>query len=235
VPPRAVICTAEALLPHQRTLVEQVLRAPVFEQYGCREFGMVAAECPAHQGMHVATSAAYIEYRAISASADAPYEMLVTDLLNYGMPLIRYQINDCVAAPPAAAGRCACGRNLPRLPAIIGRTSDTLRLPDGSLMPGVALIAALAEGEALGSAAPRLDKAQIVQEDLGQFRLRYVPGAGFTSAQLEPLRRKLDAILGTEIHWEFEAVAEIAREASGKTRFCVSKVGAAKAGPRQGS
>lgn len=227
--PRTAICTAETLLPHQRAVIEETLGCGVFEHYGSREFGIIAGECEAHQGLHLNSSAAWVEYRPTGASAsahagdpssDSPVqELLVTDLLNYGMPLIRYQVNDCVAAP-LPTGACACGRGLPRLPPIAGRTTDTFRLPDGSVVPGVALTNRVLKE------APALAKTQVIQDTLHNFRLRYVPGPGFHTSDLEPLRRKLDEFLGTGLHWEFEAVEEIARESSGKTRFCISRVAA---------
>jgi phenylacetate-CoA ligase len=218
-PPRAAICTAEALLPFQRELIASVLQCPVFEHYGSREFGMIAAECEAHQGLHLHPAAAHVAYRAVAGGQ--VQELLVTDLWNYGMPLIRYRINDCVQALPAGA-TCACGRPFPLLPPIAGRTTDTFRLPDGSLVPGVSLTNRVLKE------APRLAKTQVIQESLHQFRLRYVPGPGFTPADLEPLRAKLREFLGEGLQWEFEAVAEIPREASGKTRFCISRLSTAE-------
>ncbi|MGN6592246.1 MAG: phenylacetate--CoA ligase family protein, partial [Terriglobales bacterium] len=170
-PPRAAICTAEALLPHQRELIRTVLQCPVYEHYGSREFGMIAAECGAHQGLHLHPAAAHVGYGRVGDGAMR--ELLVTDLWNYGMPLIRYRINDCVqAATPAQA--CACGRPFALLPPIAGRTTDTFRLPDGSLVPGVSLTNRVLK------VAPSLAKTQVIQESLRAFRLRYVPAPGFT-------------------------------------------------------
>ncbi|HWG36449.1 MAG TPA: hypothetical protein VN690_01910 [Terriglobales bacterium] len=221
--PRAVICTAEALLPHQRPVIEAALGAPVYVHYGSRDSGMVAAECEAHAGLHLHTEACYLEFVPLAGGDGTVREILLTDLTNYAMPLIRYRIGDCVlgGAPPAA---CACGRGLPLLPPIAGRTTDTFRLPDGRMVPGVALTNRVIQE------APALAKTQIVQETLRDFRVRYVPAPGFTPRDLEPLQRKLVEFLGSDVRWQFEAVEEIEREANGKTRFCISHLSGAGAG-----
>lgn len=221
--PRAVICTAEALLPDQRALIAEVLQCPIFEHYGARDFGMIAAECEAHRGLHLHPAAAYVESRPAGAGPEAPHELFITDLNNYGMPLIRYQVNDCVQAALTPAV-CACGRGFPLLPPITGRTADTFRLPNGNMVPGIALTNRVIK------VAPSLAKTQVIQETVREFRLRYVPGPGFVASDLDPLRRKLDEFLGDGLQWEFEAVAEIGREASGKTRFCISRLSAPEPG-----
>src|SRR5436305_75 len=65
---------------------------------------------------------------------DGPSEILVTDLHNYGMPFIRYRIGDLGVL--RTTGRCACGRGLPKLHSIEGRTLDILRTRNGRVVPG---------------------------------------------------------------------------------------------------
>lgn len=212
--PRTAICTAEALLPEHRQIINQALGCPVFEHYGSREFAMIGGECELHQGMHLHPYAAYVE---MVDTGSGLAELLVTDLLNYGMPLIRYRINDCVVSG-VQYDACPCGRGYARLPPVIGRTSDVFHLPDGSLVPGVTLVNRVIQ------VSPGLRKIQVIQEKLAEFRLRYVAGAEFRASDLEPLHNKLREFFPGEIHWEFESVAEIEREASGKTRLCISRV-----------
>lgn len=220
--PSSAQCTAEALTPGARAQIEQTLGCAVFEQYGSREFGLIAGECEAHQGLHLHPLAAYVETQTMAgAGPDGPQELLVTDLLNQGMPLIRYRINDCVAAGDWP-GACTCGRGFPRLPPILGRSGDVFRLPDGSVVPGVAL-------NRMPRLAPGIAKIQMIQETLTQFRLRYVPAASFGPDDLTAARATLAAFFPPQTCWTFEAVAEIPREASGKTRFCISRLAEANA------
>jgi hypothetical protein len=71
---------------------------------------------------------------------------------------------------------------------------------------------------------PGLRKIQVIQTVRDAFHVRYVPGASFTSADLEQLSSKLKVFFPDELRWTFEEVSEIHRERSGKTRFCISHV-----------
>ena len=214
--PATVICTAEPLLAHQRRLIEEVLGCPVFEHYGAREFGMIAAECETHQGMHLNPAAAYVEFVPVKgADVKGLHEILVTDLLNYGMPLIRYRINDCTFLGPE---ECTCGRGYPLLRQVVGRTMDNFLLPGGDVVPGVSLQNRVVQ------VCPGLRKIQVIQDSLSEFRLRFVPGDSFSPEDLKVLQGRLDHYFGHSVRWTFERVEEIERERSGKTRLCISHV-----------
>ncbi len=214
--PQGTICTAEPLLDHQRRVIEEVFAQRVFEHYGSREFAMIAGECERHQGLHLNTAAAYVEFVPVEGSEiEGLREMLVTDLLNYGMPLIRYRINDCALLGPES---CACGRGYPLIRQITGRTTDVFHLPCGDSVPGVALTNRVLQ------VCPGLIKVQVIQETQHDFRVRYVPGPGFSQADLDLLKTNLRRFIPDEVDWTFERVADIQRERSGKTRFCISRV-----------
>ena len=225
--PQSAICTAEPLLPQQRQTIEQTLRCAVFQHYGTRDFGMVAAECEAHSGLHFNPAAVYVEFLPIDqAGEEGLHEIVVTDLLNYGMPMIRYAINDCAIVAP---NTCSCGRGFPLIKSIVGRTTDNFYLPNGSVVPGVSLTNRVIQ------VCPGLKKLQVVQNTLHDFHVRYVPGPNFNVFDLELLKSKLRVFFPDPLEWTFEQVAEIERERSGKTRFCISHVGKdiATQGPEQ--
>ncbi len=212
--PASAICTAEPLVDNQRRVIEEALGCPVFEHYGSREFAMIAGECERHQGLHLSTAAAYVEFLPVEGSeVEGLHELLVTDLLNYGMPLIRYRINDCALRGPET---CSCGRGYPLIRQIIGRTTDVFYLANGDFVPGVSLTNRVLQ------VCPGLKKVQIIQETQQDFRVRYVPGPGFGQADLDLLKANLTRFLPDRIEWTFEQVADIERERSGKTRFCIS-------------
>ena len=215
--PVSAVCTAEPLLDHQRQIIEQVLGCRAFERYATRDFGTIAAECGHHQGLHLNPSAAFVELVAVEgAEVEGLHELLVTDLLNYGMPLIRYQIGDCTLL---GAEACSCGRGYPIIRPITGRTTDLFRLANGDVVPGVALTNRVLQ------VCPGLRKTQVVQETFTDFRVRYVPGPGFDYSELESLRANLEKFFPHEVlRWTFERVVDIERERSGKTRFCISHV-----------
>lgn len=214
--PISAICTAEPLLDQQRKIIEEALGCPTFERYATRDFGTVAAECEHHCGLHWNPAAVYVEYLPVEgAEVEGLNEILVTDLLNYGMPLIRYRINDCVLLGPE---ECTCGRGYPLMRQITGRSTDVFRLPNGDVVPGVALTNRVLQ------VCPGLKKTQVIQETVKDFRVRYVPGPGFDFSQLELLKTKLRKFFPEQVSFTFEQVADIERERSGKTRFCISRV-----------
>ena len=214
--PAVVITTAELLLGDQRALIEQAMGGKVFDHFGARDFGMIAAECAAHDGLHLNPHAAFIEHIPLASMETADlHEMLVTDLLNFGMPLIRYKVNDC-----SVLGRqdCSCGVGYPKIQKIMGRTTDNFYLADGTVVSGVV-------ARRLGNYCPGIKKIQIVQEALDYFEVRYVTGPGFADSDVQTLRQKLFEAFGKEVRLELRSLPDIERERSGKTRLCISKVG----------
>jgi phenylacetate-CoA ligase len=214
--PVSVISSAEPLLDQHRRIIQGTLQCPIYEFYGSREFGMIGAECERHEGFHLNPQAAYVELLPVKgAEAEGLHEILVTDLLNDGMPLIRYKINDCTRIGPES---CPCGRGYPLLQKVIGRTADNFHLPNGDIVPGISL------QNRVIKVCPGLRKIQVIQDTLSDFRVRFVPGETFSSDDLKSLQRNLHEYFGGSVRWSFEQVQDIERERSGKTRFCISHV-----------
>ena len=216
--PHAIVTSAEVLEPDERRLLEDVFGCPVFNRYGCREVSVIASECLAHRGMHIMAEGLYIEIETAQGPA-APGEMgaiLVTDLLNHAMPLIRYRIGDLGAW---ARGSCPCGRGLPRLERVAGRVTDFLVGCDGRLVSGVYLATYVV------AQRPSLGQVQIVQEQTGAVTYRIKPGRDFQRERdLEYLRQTTRRYLGDEASIDSEIVAELPAEPSGKFLFSRSTV-----------
>lgn len=212
--PDVVICTAEPYRPEQREVIDRTFGVKSFNHYGSRDFGMVGAECEAHLGLHLNPGAVFVEFQPLPGDSGMG-EMLVTDLLNLGMPMIRYRVNDC--GTPATAA-CACGRGYPLVKALEGRTTDVFTLENGDMVPGVAFTNRLIK------VCPGIVKMQLVQETTTDFCIRYVPSATLAEGDLIQVREKFKEFIGQGVKLRFERVAEIEREASGKTRFAISHV-----------
>lgn len=132
----SVLTGAETLFAHQREMIQEVFGCPAFETYGSREFMLMAAECPAHRGMHVSAENLMIEILADGRPA-APGELgevVVTDLHNFAQPFIRYRVGDTSAW--LDDGPCSCGRALPRLAPVEGKVVDMIVTPDGRRLTG---------------------------------------------------------------------------------------------------
>src|SRR5260370_42203826 len=104
--------------------------------------------------MHLNIEHLYIEFLRPDGTAAAPEEeggIVITDLLNRGMPFIRYRIED-VGVP--SDRRCACGRGLPLMERVTGRVADYLKRRDGSMVAGVSLVGGTAAAVPGGGQLP---------------------------------------------------------------------------------
>jgi phenylacetate-CoA ligase len=210
----AVITTAEVLLPGDRELIERAFHTKVFNRYGCREVSTIAAECEQHRGLHVNAEHVFVEIVPDPAVSAPAGRVVVTDLLNYSMPLIRYQIGDVAHW---LGSECPCGRGLPLLSEIEGRLTDFLVLADGTHLSGVALLTWVF------ASLPQVRQVQFVQQSAERILLRLIPGNGYTAETKELIRQKMTPYLRGLATMEFEEVANISSEASGKHRFVLKE------------
>jgi len=142
-------------------------------------------------------------------------KIVVTDLTNYGMPFIRYEVGD-VGVPSDRV--CGCGRGLPLMEKVVGRTADFLVRTDGSLVAGVSLI------ERLLTNIVGIYQMQIVQNEKDSLLLRMVKGEDFSDqVTIRPLRTEFEKIFpGTSMQIDF--TDRLPQEASGKYRFAICNV-----------
>jgi len=209
----AMITTAEVLMPETRRLLEKTFGGRVFNRYGCREVSIIASECDQHNGMHVHSESLLVEIEPDPSLPDGLGRILVTDLRNLSMPLIRYEIGDVAAWSKTAA--CPCGRGLPLLDDVRGRTTDFLIMPDGSRISGPSLTLVVAD-------MSEVSQVQFVQNSEQSITLRVVPGVGYGEATRAELRKRLDLYLRGRAALDIQEAPPIASEASGKYRFVVN-------------
>jgi phenylacetate-CoA ligase len=215
--PSSLLTGAEALQEPQRKLIETAFRAPAFNTYGSREFGLLGAECSAKSGLHVGVD--HFVFETVD-DADQPVfgrpgHVLVTDLSNYAMPFIRYRIGDAASLAP---GRCDCGRTLPLVSALLGRTLDLIRTRDGHLLPGEYF-------PTLFNDYDFIQQYQIVQHDLDHLDVNLVVKAGDAGPDdLDRLRSELRKALGPEVQLALNFVADLPLTPAGKRRVSISHV-----------
>lgn len=214
-PDISVIAAAERLFPSDRESLQQAFGPRVFETYGNREVMLIAAECEAHQGLHLSMENLIVELVVREGDRERPArdgelgEVVLTDLHNYGAPFIRYVTGDlAVRCPP---GRCACGRSLARLERIEGRTTDTLRDGAGRAVSGLffnVLFAALAH---------KVREFQVVQRKDRAIDLKLVPTPSFDDTLLEQLRAHCAKHL-PNVELRTEIVTQLTPDRTGKLR-----------------
>jgi phenylacetate-CoA ligase len=217
-PLAAIIATSMMLLEAERRVIERVFGVAVTNRYGCEEVGLIACECERHRGLHVNAEHVYVEILRRDGSAAAPGEegqIVVTDLVNRGMPLLRYAIEDMGVW---AGRRCECGRALPLIERLVGRVADFLKRRDGSLVAGVSLV------EKTVTAIAGLEQLQIVQSGMLDFDLNLVRSREYTPASAEALQQVLREVFGNDIKIAVHAMDRIPQERNSKYRFAICKV-----------
>ncbi len=211
--PLRVLCAAEALLEHQRAIIERVFACAAFNTYGCREFMLIASECEHRNGLHLTADHLKVEILQPTAMP-GPGELVVTDLHNYGMPMLRYVNGDMATESQA---ECACGRGLPMLAKVDGRKLDALYTADGRIMPGEYVVYAFLN-------AKGVKRYQVVQKTLDALEVVIVRDDDFNESTIELVRGELRKVLGDGIALEFRFANEIPLTATGKLRVTISEI-----------
>ena len=208
-PVRAVIGAAEPLYASTRAVIESAFGAPVFNTYGSREFMSIAAECERRDGLHVHAENLVVE--TSEPDQNHPSEILVTDLHNYGMPFVRYDIGD---AGTIVDGACGCGRGLPRLGVIDGRVLDLLRTADGRTVPGEFFPHLLKE-------VPEFAEFRVEQPRPDALVISAVLSAPLSDRSQGLLDHEIRKVFGSATRWEIRQVPHLPKLASGKRRVTV--------------
>jgi phenylacetate-CoA ligase len=213
---KVAFVTSERLYDHQRELIQKVFGCPVANGYGGRDAGFIAHQCPAG-GMHLTHEDIIVEIidaegRVLPAGESG--EIVVTHLATKDFPFIRYRTGDIGVLDDKL---CACGRTLPLMKEVQGRSTDFLVAQNGTVMHGLSLIYIVRD-------LPGVRQFKIVQESLDLTRILLVTDAEFDTAHLPNIERGGKARLGENVTVEVSLVDEIPPEKSGKYRYVVSRV-----------
>lgn len=217
--PRAIWVTSSPVSKVQMTVLEEVFNAPVYDQYGCCEASHIAAECSAHQGLHVNSELNFLEF-VDSRNKNVPVlewgNALITKLDDYVFPLIRYEVGD---VGRYLKGRCPCGVSLPLIDHVKGRVTDVIRLKSGKLISGDHLTT-------IFDGVPDLvEEFQVIQHSDYSVSVRVVP-SGNDGANLVKIKGIVDDFakkIDFEVEVKMEVVDHIQHD-KGKIRFVVSEL-----------
>ena len=213
---KVAFVTSERLYDEQRAQIAASFGCPVANGYGGRDAGFIAHECP-EGGMHVTAEDLIVEIVDAQGQLLPPGhtgEIVVTHLATRDFPFIRYATGDIGAL---SAAPCPCGRGLPLLERIEGRSTDFVTAVDGTVMHGLALIYIVRE-------LPGVRSFKIIQESLLHTRLLLVCDGVLEAHARAAIIEGFQARLGSKVVIDIELVDEIASEASGKFRHVQSKV-----------
>lgn len=213
---RVAFVTSECLYPSQREQIERVFGCPVANGYGGRDAGFIAHQCPAGK-LHITAEDIVIEVLDPEGRQLPPGEsgeIVVTHLQSGDFPFIRYRTGDVGVLDPEP---CSCGRTLPVLKEIHGRTTDFLINQDGTLIHSAALAYIMRD-------LPAVRAFKVIQETLDWTRVQIVYDGQFDERARQGVEAGFHARMGKQVKIDVELVPEILPEKSGKYRYCVTKL-----------
>lgn len=222
--PKVILTSGETLYDWQRPEIEAAFGSSVYNHYGSCEFRAIARECGVRDGLHVAVERVLIESVPVarSASGEEIRELVITDLDNYGMPFIRYAIEDLGAITWEP---CRCGLTLPRLVDLSGRIYDLVRAPNGNYLGGTFWSHMIKDG---------VEKFQVTQEALDRVVITLVPTADFDDSLKTYVLEKVRRACGPLMKVRFDLRDSIDTTRTGKHRYVISKIGASGSGGNAG-
>jgi phenylacetate-CoA ligase len=213
---KVVFCTSERLYDHQREAISSAFACPVANGYGGRDAGFIAHECPAG-GMHITAEDIIVEIvdeHGNNQPAGIAGEIVTTHLATADYPFIRYRTGDIGVL---SNDKCACGRGLPLLKEIQGRSTDFVIAADGTIMHGLALIYILRD-------QPGVKAFKVIQETIDLTRVLIVTEPPFESRTIATIVSGFKQRLGNSVQIDVQVTDNIPGEKSGKFRYIVSHV-----------
>jgi phenylacetate-CoA ligase len=217
IKPVAVFTTAEMLLPQHREVIEKQFGCRVFDQYGCYDGGLQAMECSEHSGFHISAEKVVMEFINVDGKPVSPGvsgEILATDLYNYSMPFIRYAVGD---KGTLSTRQCQCGRGLPLMESLEGRTTDVLVFGNGVTLSGPALTLVFKDCH--------IKQYQVIQETRDKLVIKIIKADDYSDNDTNHFMKILRAHIGNKVDIELQFVDEIRTTKAGKWKFIISRLG----------
>lgn len=217
--PMGIMSSAQTLPAESRKRIEDAFGCKVYDKYGAREFaGGLAYQCPEQNGYHVVAECGIIEIVDANGKQVAPGEtgaVVVTELNNYALPLIRYKLGDfAVAMDPNVT--CKCGRGLPLMGNIDGRIQATILGTKKQIVPGSFFARLFANHDYA------IRQFQVVQSEFGSITMNLVKAHRYEDRVLEGLLVEVRKHLGDDIKVDIRFVDVIPLGRTGKRHHSMS-------------
>jgi phenylacetate-CoA ligase len=216
---KSVRTISEMLYKDQRKFIENEFTCKIFDTYGNKENGLIAAECDHHCGYHINAENLIIEIidpKGNPLNDGTSGEIVITDLNNYAMPLIRYRTGDI---GNLLLKSCSCGRGLPVIEKISGRAIDMIQLSDGNHIDGSFIFDIIYE-----NLKDSIERFRIIQDNKGEADLYLKLFKSLPQIQLDILKNKFKEKIGEKLILKYYFVENLPFEQSGKHKYIVSKI-----------
>jgi phenylacetate-CoA ligase len=214
-----MMSSAQTLDKNSRKIIEKEFKTKIYDKYGSREFSGIAYQCSARKGYHVNDESYLLEIIKNNRPAKPGKmgEIVITDLNNFCVPLIRYRIGDLAKAANNSL-ICSCGRQLSKIGSIKGRVQAIIIGQNGELIPGT-FFAHLFKDYWYA-----IKQFQIIQKRNHEITLKIVKNDRFSQEIFDTIIREIKKYLGsqTTIHPVF--VDNIPLGKTGKHQHSISKV-----------
>ena len=206
---KLIISTSDQLLCDERRRLVSILGAKLYDFYGSNEIGSIAAECEESIGHHISSENVIVEIIGRDGTpvpAGQVGSVVLTDLNNFTMPLIRYEIGDMSSL---LEDECPCGRGLPLLGPVEGRITDVLVTPDGRFM-----CLSTFYGRVLSNT--HVEQFQIHQSSLREITVRAILRPEWRTVEADYIQRVVGEIVGDEVKVKVEFPEMLEVRGSGK-------------------
>jgi len=216
-PLRGVRTFGEMVGADLRALCSEVFGVGVSDVYSTVDAGYLGVQCPDHEYHHVPSEVVLLEVLNAAGRPCGPGEtgtVVVTPLHNFAMPLLRYDIGDIAEVGPT----CSCGRGLPVLARVVGKTRDIVVLPSGEHRFARIGTKGIAD-------FPTLLQIQVVQKTVHDVEVRLVTRGTFGAENETKLGAILREALGADFAIAYTYHDRIPRSAGGKYFDFISEVG----------
>lgn len=199
-----------------RALIERAFGKRLIDLYGAAETGCIAWECPECSGYHINLDTVIVEFlkKGETVPPGTLGKIIVTNLSSHAVPIIRYELGDvgvsCLHQP-------TCGRGLPLMEVVAGRSDAFLVLPSGRVLSPLVFFAIM-------KTLSGIKHWKVRQPDTRRLIIQVVPSQGFSGQTREQIRSRVTEIIPEKIELEIEIAETIQPESSGKIRSVVSEV-----------
>jgi phenylacetate-CoA ligase len=211
---KAVVCTSDNLNPSDRQFLKKMFGCAIVDIYGATEIGVVGAECPDHS-LHIPVESVYLELEEEETKSSFK-NVLVTDLHNTAMPIIRYRIGDIASG---IAHNCGCGLGLPVLTSMPGRSFDLITTPTGEKIHPMIFNDIIWQ---LPEQGANVGQFQFVRKSANKMNC-YLFGSSLQEREIDFLKEKLEEQLRSEILVDIVISDQRILRPSGKQAYYVSE------------